>query len=99
MEPCSRVGAELNTYLSDFFAKVASRASLFDEPVLAQLCRMAAIEAEDTSIRFEPSWGSIIGIWDWDVVHDRAHADPDCAALFGIDAAQAVAGVPLGSFL
>jgi PAS domain-containing protein len=99
MEPCSRVGADLKTNLSEFFAKVAIQASLFDEPVLAQLCRMAAIEAEDTSVRFKPPWGSIIGIWDWDVKNDRNHADPDCAALFGIDPSKAAGGLTLGSYL
>lgn len=89
----------MKSNLSEFFAKVASQASLFGEPVLAQLCRMAAIEAEDTSIKFTPPWGSIIGIWDWDVVHDRNHADPDCAALFGIDLAKASGGLTLGAYL
>lgn len=99
MEPCRRVGADLKSNLSEFFAKVAGQASLFDEPVLAQLCRMAAIEAEDTSVRFKPQWGSVIGMWDWDVAHDRNHADPDCAALFGIDPAKASGGLTLGAYL
>jgi len=89
----------LKPNLSEFFSKVASQASLFDEPVLAQLCRMAALEAEDTSIKFKPPWGSVIGIWDWDVVHDRNHVDPDCAALFGVDPAKASGGLTLGAYL
>lgn len=60
---------------------------------------MAALEAEDTSIRFKPPWGSIIGIWDWDVVHDRNHVDPDCAALFGVDPSKAAGGLTLGAYL
>lgn len=60
---------------------------------------MAAIEAEDTAIRFKSPWGSIIGIWDWDVVHDRNHVDPDCAALFGIDPSKASGALTLGAYL
>jgi len=60
---------------------------------------MAAIEAEDTSIRFKSPLGSIIGIWDWDVVHDRNHVDPDCAALFGIDPSKASGELTLGAYL
>lgn len=60
---------------------------------------MAAIEADDTSVRLQPPLGSIVGIWDWDVANDRNRADPGCAELFGLSPAKAAAGLGLDAYL
>lgn len=68
---------------------------------LAQILRMAAIEAEgqdawhvDNSVR-----DSLVGTWDWDVVHDRIYADARFAALFGLSPGPASMGAPLVTWL
>ncbi|MET0971357.1 MAG: PAS domain-containing protein [Tardiphaga sp.] len=62
---------------------------------------MAAIEADghsawhmDINIR-----DSLVGTWDWDVVHDRIYADARFAALFGLEPGPATLGAPLVSWL
>lgn len=85
--------------LSEIFAKFADQASLFDEPVLAHLCRMAALEATGTTIPVQPASGPIIAIWDWDLVNDRNHMDPDGAKLFGVSPKMAAKGLPNSAYL
>jgi PAS domain-containing protein len=84
--------------LAEIFAKFADQAALFEEPVLAHLCRMAAIEATGTSVP-EQTWGPIVGIWDWDVANDCNHLDPDGAQLFGIAPEKAAKGLPNSAYL
>jgi PAS domain-containing protein len=91
--------ADIVTSLSEIFGKFADQAALFDEPVLAHLCRMAALEATGTVIPVQPAWGPIVAIWDWDVVHDRNHLDPDGARLFGISPEKAAKGLPNSAYL
>lgn len=40
----------------------------------------------------------LVGNWDWSIPADRVYADPYAAYLFGVDAVEAEAGVPLSKF-
>jgi PAS domain-containing protein len=81
--------------LADLFAEIASRANSFDEPVLAHLCRMAAVESRRTVIPWdEETKPDSVGIFDWDVANDINHLDPIGAEFFGVDAAKAGRGLP-----
>jgi PAS domain-containing protein len=85
--------------LTELFAEIAARATLFDEPILAQLCRMAAIEADQKPITLQSVTPTLVGIWDWDVANDLNHLDPNCAELFGMDPAEAKKGLPRSKYL
>jgi hypothetical protein len=54
------VGSRMPRLLSELFKEIASQASDFDEPILAQLCRMAALESAHTKILLD---------WDWDTIN------------------------------
>jgi PAS domain-containing protein len=85
--------------LSELFAEIAQQASYFSEPVLAHLCRMAALEAGKTAVPFSRKEQKIIGIWDWDVPNDLNHMDPNCALAFGATPEQGRKGMPNDIFL
>jgi PAS domain-containing protein len=85
--------------LSELFAEIARQASHFDEPVLAYLCRMAALEASKTNVPLAQREQKIIGIWDWDVPNDLNHMDANCAAAFGANPEQGRRGMPNDTFL
>ncbi len=52
--------------LSTLFKEIARQASELDEPFLAQLCRMAALEAARPGVILE---------WEWDVADDDLPSD------------------------
>jgi len=85
--------------LSELLKEIAGQASLYEEPVLAHLCRMAALEADHTVVPVQRIGHNVIGFWDWDVAKDINHLDPGCAALFGVAAARARKGLPIGVYL
>ena len=87
------------TSLHELFESIANQATLFEEPVLAHLCRMAALEAGESAIPMRAPTSQIIGIWDWDVVNDLDHLDPNCARLFGVPVDKAAKGMPINSYL
>jgi PAS domain S-box-containing protein len=69
--------------------------------MLAQILRMAALEAVgqnawhvDNSVK-----DSLVGTWDWDVIHDRIYADAQFATMFGLEPGSASLGAPLVSWL
>jgi PAS domain-containing protein len=85
--------------LEGLFAEISARATLFDEPILAHLCRLAALEAAGKLIPVRQGRQKLIGIWDWDIANDLNHLDPNCAELFGIEPAKAAKGVPRQSYI
>jgi PAS fold len=85
----------MKSRLVELLSNIAGRATSFGEPVLGHLCRMAALEAETSSIPWEPaSTASIVCIWDWDVPNDLNHVDPIGAELFGVVPSRASKGLP-----
>jgi PAS domain-containing protein len=87
--------------ISEICRELARSATRDRLDTLAQILRMAAIEAEghdawhvDNSVR-----DSLVGTWDWDVVHDRIYADARFAALFGLAPGPASMGAPLVTWL
>jgi PAS domain-containing protein len=85
--------------LEEFFKQLSAQATLFDEPVLAMLCGMAALEVSDKQLPIRMVSPKLIGIWDWDVTNDLNHLDPNCADLFGVDAIKAGKGLPNSNFI
>ena len=85
--------------LSELLQEIAGQASLYEEPVLAHLCRMAALEADRTIVPVQRIGHNIIGFWDWDVANDCNHLDPNCATLFGVAPARARKGLPISVYL
>lgn len=87
--------------IADICRDLAASAARDRHDFLAQILRMAALEAiqqqavhADDSVR-----DSLVGTWDWDVVHDRIYADERFADLFGLEPGSASQGAPLVSWL
>ena len=86
--------------LPDLFVEIAGRAIEFDEPFLAHLCRIAALEARNTVVPWqEESKPGPIGIFDWDIANDINRLDPTGADFFGVDPARAARGLPNSDYL
>lgn len=58
---------------------------------------MASLDAAESGVRHEEVGAQdlLVGVWDWDILHDRVYADTRFARMFGIDAEDAVTGTPL----
>jgi PAS domain-containing protein len=85
--------------LTDLLDQISSQASRYHEPVLAHICRMAALEARGKDIPVPLTSMTIIGMWDWDAVNDVNHLDEGCAELFGVDPVQARLGMSINDYL
>jgi PAS domain-containing protein len=85
--------------LEELFAEIAAQATLFAEPILAHLCRLAALEVMGKSIPVRRERPKLVGIWDWDIANDLNHLDPHCAELFGVDSERGAKGVPRKSYI
>ena len=98
--------------LSEICRKLAETASQSDNVVLAQLLRMAALQAAPSGIRFDDASSNrhfdeedpqiknlLVGVWDWDVVNDRVYTDGRFAEMFGVHADEAASGMPLHVWL
>lgn len=92
----------MSNTLAALFDEIASRANSFDEPVLAHLCRMAAIESRKTVIPWaaqsQINTGPV-GLFDWDIANDINRLDPAGAEFFGVAPQKAAKGLPNGSYL
>jgi hypothetical protein len=90
----------MRSKLADLFNGIAANATTFAQPVLAHLCRMAAIEAENASLPWTDTPRlSIAGIWDWDITNDLNRVDPAGAYLLGVLPSRAGKGLPNGAYL
>lgn len=84
-------------YFSEICEQLATAARAKGETDLAQLLRIAALQAARSGIRHDDGRieDSRVGVWDWDVVNDRVFADRHFAEMFGVTAAEAAAGTPI----
>jgi PAS domain-containing protein len=90
----------MRSKLADLFNAIAANATTFAQPVLAHLCRMAAIEAENAALPWADAPRlSIAGIWDWDVTNDVNRVDPAGAHFLGIVPSRAGKGLPNSHYL
>ena len=90
----------MRSKLAELFNDIAANATSFAEPILAHLCRMAAIEAEKASVSWMPSPKiGIVGIWDWGITNDLNRVDPAGAHFLGIVPSRAGKGLPNGHYL
>jgi PAS domain-containing protein len=85
--------------LTDVFVQLSEQASQYNEPFLAHICRMAAVEARGKDIPVPLPGMTIVGMWDWDAVNDVNHLDRGCAELFGVDPVQARQGMSINDYL
>jgi len=85
--------------LAETLSLFADHAAASDEPVLAHICRMAALEAKGKDVTVPHTNISIIGMWDWDAVNDINHLDEGCAKLFGVDPVQARNGMSINDYM
>lgn len=89
--------------MSEICRKLAEAAALNHHDVLAQILRMAALEAAETGARYAGPESDIreqlVGTWDWDVVNNCVYADGPAAGLFGITEEQAALGAPLQTWI
>jgi PAS domain-containing protein len=86
--------------LADLLTIIATGAASFSEPILAQLCRLAAMEAENAGISWSPDFAPrTVAVWDWDVANDLNHLDPVGAELFGVSPSRASKGLPNSHYL
>jgi PAS domain-containing protein len=89
--------------MSEICRKLAEAADLDHHDVLAQILRMAALEAAETGARYAGPVSDIrprlVGTWDWDILNDRVYADGPAAQLFGITEHEGALGSPLGKWL
>jgi len=85
--------------LSDLFTELAQYSALHNQPMLAHIARMGALEAQGKNI-LAPMFGwTIVGMWDWDAVNDITYLEPGCAELFSVDPHRAVKGLPINDYL
>lgn len=87
------------TTFSDLLFELAGHAISQSQPLLAHLCRMAALEAQGKSIPIPLFGWKLLGMWDWDAVHDFVHLDDECAELFGIDPVEVRKGISINECL
>jgi len=85
--------------LTELLDRISEQARRFHEPVLAHICRVAALEAQGKDIPVPLTGMTIIGMWDWDAVNDVNHLDEGCAELFGVDPVQARQGMSINDYL
>ena len=89
--------------MSEICRDLAEAAALNRHNVLAQLLRMAALEAAEKDARYTGPETDIreqlVGTWDWDIPNDRVYADGPAAGLFGISEEQGTLGSPLEKWL
>ncbi len=89
--------------ISQICRELAEAAALNRHDLLAQLLRMAALEATETGTRYADPASDIreqlVGTWDWDILNDRVYADGPAAGLFGISEEQGTLGLPLEKWL
>ena len=77
----------------------ADQATAANEPALAHICRMAALEAVEKTLPVPVTSMGIVGFWDWDAVNDINHLDEACAELFGVDPVQARNGMSINDYM
>lgn len=85
--------------LADLFRQISKQANLYNQPFLAHICNMAALEAQGKTIPVPLTGMTIVGMWDWDAVNDINHLDEGCAELFGVDPDKARKGMSINDYL
>ena len=58
-----------------------------------------ALRSSEERLQLALDASGVVGIWDWDILHDRVFADPRFARIYGVDPDTASAGVPVAAFL
>lgn len=89
--------------ISEICRNMADAAALSHHDVLAQVLRMAALEAARTGARYAGPASNIreqlVGTWDWDILNNRVYADGRAASLFGITEGDGASGSPVEKWL
>jgi PAS domain S-box-containing protein len=89
--------------ISEICRELAESAQSDQQEILAQLLRMAALEAAETGTRHDERDASVrdllVGTWDWDISSNKIYADARFAGLFGISPELASTGTPLQLWL
>lgn len=85
--------------LSDFYAELALHAISYDQPILAHISRMAALEAQGKDVPLPLLGWNVVGIWDWDAANDVVYMGRKCAELFDVDPDAARRGLPINDFI
>lgn len=89
--------------VSEICRKLAEAVAIDHHDVLAQILRMAALEAAETGARYSGPTSDIreqlVGTWDWDILSNRVYADGPAAGLFGITKEEAALGSPLQKWM
>jgi len=88
--------------ISEICRELAASAETDHQTVLAQILRMASLEAARTGTRHQDDAtirDRLVGTWDWDIANDRVYADSKFARLFGVNADLASRGTPLKDWL
>jgi|AraplaDrversion2_2_1032049.scaffolds.fasta_scaffold61381_1 PAS domain-containing protein len=89
--------------MSEICRKLAEAAASSHHDILAQILRMAALEAAETGARYAGPASNIreqlVGTWDWDLLSNRVYADGPAARLFNISEEQGALGSPIEKWL
>ena len=85
--------------LSDIYLELAQHAVSHNEDLLAHISRMAALEVHGKDIPLPVLGWNVVGIWDWDVVHDIVYMEEKCAELFAVAPEAARKGLPISEFV
>lgn len=89
--------------ISEICRTLAEAAALNHHDVLAQVLRMAALEAAETGARYAGPASNIreqlVGTWDWDILANKVYADGPAARLFGITEDEGALGSPVEKWL
>ena len=85
--------------LSDLFVELAQYAISYNQPTLAPISRMAALEVRGKDIPVPLLGWNILGMWDWDAVNDVTYLDAKCAELFNVEPEAARRGLPISDYI
>jgi PAS domain S-box-containing protein len=64
-----------------------------------QIAAEQALERTRESLSLALAVSQNVGLWDWDVTHDRVVSDAHFATMYGVDPALAAAGAPIEAFV
>ena len=103
--PMKRGGRIQQTHWDYSFAPIVDEQSgtvlgVFNQgnETTAKLNAERALRASEERLEYALGASDSIGTWDWDVPNDRVRADARFARLYGVDAARAAEGAPVGEF-
>ncbi|RXH56400.1 histidine kinase [Granulicella sibirica] len=90
--------APLNIWMHITVRPASSGIVIYFRDTTEQHRAAEALRASEERLRLALAAAKGVGIWDWDVVNDLVYADEGFARLYGVDPAEARAGITIQHF-